>query len=403
MMKITFVAAALLFVLPASAQVPTVTDEIAFALTLHRRIAGSTNVMTSPYSLRQALGMAYIGAASKTRAQMARVLGAGPTFESDEKKRRESLGAADDPVTLKVANALFVKEGYTFLPRFIQTVTDTFAADVFIRKFGPKALAEINGWAQAATSGKIPVILDELNDADRAVLLSAVYFKGSWVTAFPKEKSEATRPGDATSGPLPETFHPTKGKPFSVKLMSVNGSFEYASAPGWQAVRLPYKGDRLAMIAVLPAADSSLAGFREKLNARMWRSLRDQLKNYQQGLVAIPKFTFSKTHEMKAPLGELGMTLPFDRVYADFSNMSKPANMREEIYISKVVHKAFVAVDEEGTEAAAVTAVVMSIKGTAVDLEAPFQFVADRPFLFVIEDIRSGTILFIGEVHDPRE
>ncbi|OGR96703.1 MAG: hypothetical protein A2V88_01630 [Elusimicrobia bacterium RBG_16_66_12] len=403
MNRTTAVAVALLCVLPAAAQAPAASDADVFALALHRRVAGGANVMTSPYSLRQALGMAYVGAAGQTRAEMARVLGAGPAFESDEKERRKSLEAANGPATLKVANALFLKEGYALLPLFIQTVRESFAADVFVRKFGPEAVAEINAWARKATNGKIPAILGELAEDDRAVLLNAVYFKGSWVTAFPKEKAGSVKRGRRSSGgPFPETFHPTKGKPFPVELMSVHESFAYAEAPGWQAVRLPYKGGRLAMIAVLPAADSSMASFRENLDAPVWRSLRSELLMPRQGLVAIPRFTFAETYEMKAPLGQLGMNLPFDRVRADFSKMSKPGDVREELYISKVVQKTFVAVDEEGTEAAAVTSVLMGVRGASMRRDEPFRFVANRPFLFVIEEVRSGTILFIGEVHDPR-
>ncbi len=398
-----YAVAALLFVLPAAAQAPAVPDATTFALALHRRVAGNTNVMTSPYSLRQALGMAYVGAAGETRSQMARVLGAGPAFEADEKSGRKSLEAANGPATLKVANALFVKEGYALLPGFIQAVRDAFGADVFVRKFGPAAVAEINAWAKAGTNGKIPKILDGLTEDARAVLLNAVYFKGSWVTEFPKEKSgpsKARRDG-ANGGPLPETFHPTKGKPFPVKLMSVNEEFAYAESPGvWQAVRLPYKGGRLAMIVVLPDAVSSSAAFREKLDAASWRNLRAELRT-RSGLVAIPKFTFSETHEMIAPLRKLGMTLPFDQARADFSSMSKPGDVREELYVGKVVQKTFVAVDEEGTEAAVITGVGLAV-GSSMKREVPFHFVANRPFLFVIEEIQSGTILFIGEVHDPQ-
>jgi serpin B len=402
MTKISFLAA-LLFALPAAAQAPAPSDATGFALALHRAVAGSGNVMTSPYSLREALGMAYVGSAGETRSQMARVLGAGSAFEADEKAGRKSLEAANGSATLKIANALFVKEGYVLLPRFLQTVKDVFAADVFVRPFGPAAVDEINRWASAATNGKIPTILGELKPDDRAVLLNAVYFKGSWVTAFPKVKSGGMKRDGVRGGPMPETFAPTKGKPFPLNLMSVNEKFQYVETPGaWQAVRLPYKGDRLAMIAVLPDASSSLAAFRAKLDAPMWGGLRAALAR-REGLVAIPKFKFAQTYQMIAPLKGMGMTLPFDSVNSDFSGTAKPASKDEELYISEVIQKTFVAVDEEGTEAAAVTAVIGAARGSAMHrVEEPFRFVANRPFLFVIEEVRSGEILFIGEVHDPR-
>ena len=386
--------------LPAAAQAPASSDATSFALNLHRRVAKDTNVMISPYSLRQALGMAYVGAAGETRAQMARALGAGPAFAAEEKDGRRQLASANGPVTLKIANALFLQKGYALLPAFLKTVRDTFGAEVFVRAFGPAAVAELNAWASAATNGKIPKILDKLDAGDRAVLLNAVYFKGNWATAFPKN---STRGGKRSGGAFPETFQPTGGKPFPIELMSVRDKFDYAEAPGaWAAVRLPYKGGRLAMIAVLPGEGVSIAAFRETLDARLWRRMRQEFESLH-GLVAIPKFKFDETHEMKEPLGKLGMLLPFDRAQADFSGMSKPGDARKELYISKVVQKTFVAVDEEGTEAAAVTSVVAAVRGSSMKRkERSFEFIANRPFLFVIEEIGSGTILFIGEVHDPR-
>lgn len=399
MKKIILAAAALSFAFPAPAQAPAASDPTAFALALHRRLAGGENIMTSPYSLRQALGMAYAGAAGGTRDEMARALSAGPAFIAEETALRRELASANGPAILKIGNALFVKEGYALLPSFLRTVKDAFSAEVFVRKFGPAALAEINSWCRAATNGKIPKILDRLEDDYRVVLLNAVYFKGKWETAFPKERTG--RRVKASGGPLEETFSPTNGKPFAVKLMSVNEKFRYAEAPGWKAVRLPYKGGRLAMIAVLPDEGSSMAGFREKLDAPLWGSLRGALRT-RSGLVAIPKFKFEQTYDMITPLKRLGMNLPFAPNGADFSNMSKPKDAKEELYLSKIVQKTFVAVDEEGTEAAAVTGVVAAARGSAASREEPFRFVANRPFLFVIEEIASGAILFIGEVHDPR-
>lgn len=390
-------AIVLLSVLPAVAQPPAASDATAFALGLHRRIADSENVMTSPYSLRQALGMAYVGAAGETREEMARIMGAGPAFESEEKALRASLNEARGPITLKIANAMFVKDGYALLPRFLEKVRDSFAAEVFVRKFDPAAVSEINAWAGAQTNGKIPTILRELKADDRAVLLNAVYFKGDWETAFPR--GERSR---YSGGPRQEVFHPTKGDPFPLKLMSIDKGFDYAETPEWQAVRLPYEGDRLAMVVVLPAAESSLAAFRAKLEVPVWDLLRKKLAR-RSGLVAMPKFKFDRSYDMKSFLTALGMHRAFDKAGSDFSAMSKPRDIREELYISQVLQKTFVAVDEEGTEAAAVAMGMMTARGSARrDEEKPFRLIADRPFLFVIEDVRSGTILFIGEVHDPR-
>lgn len=396
-------AAALSLVLPASAQAPASSDPTAFALALHRSLADGSNIMTSPYSLRQALGMAYAGAAGQTRDEMARTLSAGPAFLTEEAVTRRSLAAANGEATLKVANALFLKKGYDFLPAFLKTARESFGAEVFVREFGLAAIKELNSWVSASTNGRIPTIIKEFDKFDRAVLLNAVYFKGKWVHAFPKTESGQTkgRRGGARGGPLPETFHPAKAAAFPIKLMSVHETFEYAESEGRQAVRLPYKGGRMAMIVVLPAESSSLTAFRETLDSGTWRGLRSAFAS-RKGMVAIPRFTFEKTYGMGPPLKAMGMKLPFDQARADFSNMSRPSTMEEELHITRVVQKTFVAVDEEGTEAAAATAVIMGARGSSMRGPQPFRFVANRPFFFVIEDTLTKTILFIGEVQDPR-
>ncbi|MDD5628689.1 MAG: serpin family protein [Elusimicrobia bacterium] len=393
--------AALLLVLPASAQAPAASDATGFALALHRRLASGTNIMTSPYSLRQALGMAYAGAGGATKAEMARVLSAGPDFVAEERELRRSLDAANNEAVLKVANALFVKKGYELLPAFLRVVREDFGAEVFVREFGKAALAELNAWASKATMGRIPSILDKLDELDRAVLLNAVYFKGKWQHAFPKEKTLGGR-GAPAGGPYPEFFHPAKGEPFSLSLMSINEKFDYAEGAGYQAVRLPYKGGRLAMIVVLPAESSSLSAFRETLDSGSWRSLRASLAK-RSGMVAMPRFKFDKSVSLVPPLSAMGMRLAFDKGSADFSGMSRPRDRAEELFISRVLQKTFVEVNEEGTEAAAVTAVMMTARGAAMHrAPPPFRFVAKRPFFFVIEDLASGAILFLGEVQNPR-
>lgn len=389
---------AVLLAVPVAAQAPAASDPTAFALALHKRAAAArpgTNLMLSPYSARQAFGMALAGAAGKTRSEMAAVLGAGPSFEDEERAQREAM-AADKEVTLRIANALFLKEGYPFLKSYVDRVKAAFAAEVFVRAFGPATVNELNGWASKQTEGKIPTILKELGQGDRAVLLNAVYFKGKWRTAFPKK---AARSG----GPLPETFRPTGAKPYPLELMSVSDTFDYAETPGWQAVRLPYRGGRLAMLVVLPAEASSLGALRDGLDSAAWRDLRGALAR-RKGLAAIPRFKFEGDYDLIPPLKESGMRLAFDKERADFSGISKPGRREDELYLTKAVQKTFVAVDEEGTEAAAVTAVVAGVRGVAMhEGPPPFRFIANRPFLFAIEDARTGCILFLGEVHDPKK
>lgn len=376
-------------------------DPTAFALELHRSLAKGRNVMSSAYSARQALGMAYIGAGGATRAEMAAVLRAGNGFEETERALRARLDAADGEATLKVANAAFLKKGYEFLPEWVRRVRASFGAATFVRDFGPAALAEINVWAAKATNGKIREILSELDDGDRFVLLNAVYFKGKWLHAFPKAKADGAKRGRARGGPLPETFHMGGGKSFATSLMSVHESFDYLENADLQAVRLPYKGGKLALIAVLPSERSTLAKFRAGLDAGSWRALRAGLSR-RDGMVAMPKFKFENAMDLIPPLRALGMKLAFDSKRSDFSGLSRPKAKADELFISKVVQKTFVEVDEEGTEAAAVTAAVGAVRGSAGREDPSFRFVANRPFFFVIEELEQGSMLFVGEVHDPR-
>ena len=386
--------ALVLLALPSVAQVPMPSDSTAFALDLHRRVAKDENIMLSPYSVRQVMGMAYAGAGGETRAQLQKSLRAGLGFMEEEESLRKELTAPGE-AELRIANALFLKKGYPFLLDYVAKVRAAFGAEVFSRPFGDKTLQELNAWAKRATAGRIPTILKELKPDDRAVLLNAVYFKGKWVDAFPKTKMRK-------GGPYPTVFSPPGGAAFETKLMSLSEKFHYTETAQWQAVRLPYKGDRLALLAVLPDKSSSLGALRAGLTATSWRNMRAEL-GPRDGFVALPRFKFDNSMSLNEPLIAMGMPLAFDRKRADFSGMSRPPERRDELFLSRVVHKTYVAVGEEGTEAAAVTAGVMAVRGGAMREDEPFRFVADRPFLFAIEDIETGTILFLGEVHDPRE
>ncbi len=388
--------------IPAAASAGA-SDPTAFALDLNRRVADGGNVMTSGYSARQAMGLALIGAAGKTRAEMEAALRAGPDFAEAERVMRGILAGADGgEATLKIANALFIKKDYAVLPRWESAVKQDFAAAVFRREFGAEAVAEINSWASKSTNGRIPKIIDKLGEHDRAVLLNAVYFKGKWVHAFPKERTEGKRRGGSSGGPMPETFHLAGGKTYEEKLMSVHEGFDYTETAQWQAVRLPYKGNKLAMIVVLPSESSDLAKLRAGMDSAAWKALRAGL-DHRRGLVAMPKFTFENSTNLVGPLKAMGMNLAFDQWKSDFSGISKPKKKGEELYITQVVQKTFVKVDEEGTEAAAVTAGIAAARGSARQEPPPFRFVANRPFFFAIEDVAHGNMLFAGEVHDPRK
>lgn len=372
-------------------------DRAAFELGLYRQVAGASagneSVLVSPYSVRQAVGLAYLGSREATREAIARAIQAGPAedFARSEKAARGELLAADASIKLSIANGLFLKKGFPFRPAFVSSARDSFDAEIFEREFGPPALAELNGWVKTKTEGRIPSILNGFEPTDRGVLLNAVYFKGNWTKQFSKK---ATEPGD---------FHPAGVAPFKHPFMTQRGGFSYAETPDWQAVRLPYgKSRRLGMILVLPARESSLADWRKGLTGESWRLLRGALA-HREGLVKVPKFKFDATASLKEHLSSLGMSVAFDRMRADFRDMAEARTEADRLYISRVAHRAFIEVNEEGTEAAAATAVVMAAQGLEPeDDPPPFRFVADRPFFFAIEDERTGTLLFLGEQRRPK-
>jgi serpin B len=362
----------------------------AFALSLYLAVVGQSggkNVLISPYSVRQAVGMAYVGAHGQTRDDIGHALAAEsvPGFVAEEKKTRQSLSSADPKVRLDIANSFWLNKNVRYRASFIAAARSGFAADAFQREFNPATLKELNSWVANATSGRIPGILDHFDPNDVAVLIDAVYFKGAWQHRFDKA---STRPRE---------FHPLNGPSFQHPMMTHTDSYDYYENAKVQAVRMPYGSGRLAMIAVLPSKDSNLADFHAHLDSAAWSGLRSGMRG-RRGEVTFPRFRFDQSMELKSSLSALGMGIAFDQARADFQDM---VESHIPIHISKVLQKTFIAVDEEGTEAAAATAVVMHGKGM-MHAELPFRFVADRPFFFAIEDSQTGALLFVGSLQDPR-
>ena len=248
----------------------------------------------------------------------------------------------------------------------------------------PHVVNVINDWASDKTHGKITRIADGMIDPEttRLFLADAVYFKGKWSHPF-ETKNTKERP-----------FYLRSGDRKPVPMMTQTRSFGYVEEAGYQAVRLPYAGENLAMYVFLPVRDSSLGDLVGKLTGDMWERIRRQFKS-AEGTVVIPKLKVEYGIELKKPLESLGMKLAFDSGRADFSGIAA------HLYISAAIQKTFVDVNEEGTEATAVTGVAVAT--TALRLPSqPFEMVVDRPFLFLIEDRPTQTILFVGLVFDPK-
>ena len=351
----------------------------AFAFDFYRQIAVEKgNHFFSPASMHTAFSVLYEGARGETAEQLRGVFG----MAEDDAARHQAVSDAmsslnrDDPhATLEMANSLWLAEGLAPHARYVEIVRGTYAADIEPLDSDIKVAADrINGWAAEKTRDKIPKVLlpDDLTDA-LAVILNAIYFKGTWEVQFDPAD---TRPRDFDTG----------NGTVQADMMHVDTTFDYAEYNGTQILRMPYVGDRLSMLVVLPPGHDGMAALEESLTAEMLEEWRHGMHDTEI-TVSIPKFETKTHYDLIPKLKDLGITLIFDG--GDLSGISDA-----DMFVTKAVQDAYVNVNEEGTEAAAVTTIVMA------DSE-PLTFTADRPFLFFIQDDESGTILFMGKITVP--
>lgn len=368
-----------------------------FALDLHRAAArDGENVVFSPFSVSIALGMTWAGARTETEAQMARALhfdlpqsrlhAAFNALDQDLARRAARAATAESPrpFRFRVANALWGQRGYAFLPTFLDALAENYGAGMRITDFAadaPGARRAINAWVSDQTERRIPELLPEgIPSADTAlVLTNAVYFNAGWLRTFPA--------GQTTLGP----FARAAGGPVGVSFMNQVARLPYAAGDGWQAVELAYQGEFASMLVVVPAEGRFAEverGLTADVLATVSRSLQDHIVT-----LALPRYSFRTKVMLADALGTMGMPLAFSAGAADFSGMDGTRRL----YLRHVVHEGWIAVDEYGTEAAGATAVVAE----PVSAPPPATLRADRPFLFVIRDRTTGTVLFLGRVMDP--
>ncbi|BAU13497.1 proteinase inhibitor I4 serpin [Leptolyngbya sp. NIES-3755] len=345
---------------------------------------GKENVFVSPSSVAIALSMAYNGANGETKSAMARALEfQGMTLEEVNQAHRNlkaALEKADPKVQLSIANSLWARQGVSFNPGFLDRNAKFYDAKVTSLNFDqPAAVEEINGWVKESTNGKISKIVDRINPDDVMFLMNAIYFKGKWAHEFDKGNTE-NRP-----------FTLFNGSKKQVPLMKRQGNYRYLETNQFQAISLPYGDERLSMYVFLPK--SNLATFQKSLTAQNWQTWMKQF-SAREGQIQLPRFKMDYDVELKEALSALGMGIAFDNA-ADFSGLSKGTTK-----IDQVKHKTFVEVNEEGTEAAAVTSV--GIVATSIRVqEEPFRMIVDRPFFSAIRDNQTGEILFMGSIVNP--
>jgi len=360
-----------------------------FALDLYSRLkAVPGNVFVSPYSVSTCLTLAYGGARGETAAQMGKVLHlpeGEPHSAFGELQRQMTEAVKPMGAQLDMANALWVQQGHSFNSAFIEMAQNQYRANtrqVDFRTQAEVAAGELNKWVSEKTRGKIERVLSQgnLTPLTRLVLVNAIYFKGNWVTRF--EKSETQD----------QYFHLANGSSIMTPLMHHFQEAKYMAAQTFQAVELPYLGNETSMVILLPRQVNGLSQLEQVLSLQLLTTVFSRL-NRQEIELFLPRFTLDSQFDLKAVLGGLGMPDAFG-AKGDFSGIEAG----QPLWISGVFHHAWVEVNEQGTEAAAATAIPAE-SSAAHSLRAVFR--ADRPFLFLIRDLRSGSLLFIGRLSVP--
>lgn len=375
----------------AAAVEPIVTGNTQLAFDLYTHLKDTKgNLFFSPYSISTALAMVYAGAEGRTQRQMAQTLHfdrAGDSFHTQYGSlidRLNEQGRKGD-YQLLVADALWLQQDYDFLQDFLDTVSAHYEAalrQVDFVNAAEAARQTINEWTAEKTQGKIQYLIPQgaLDTLTRLVLTNAIYFKGNWAAQFDKAQTKE----------LP--FYVTSDKTVTVPLMFQKEKFRYAQTDTLQLLELPYAGGDLSMLVLLPVEKDGLNELEKQLTAKNLTAWQKQMQK-KEVRVFLPRFTMTSRFGLKPVLSQMGMPVVFsDR--ADFSGIT---DIRE-LAITDVIHKAYVQVNEEGTEAAAATGIVVGI--TAVPAQPPV-FRADHPFVFLIKDNATGSILFIGRVMNP--
>jgi serpin B len=363
-----------------------------FAMALCPRLGeANKNLFFSPFSISAALTMTYAGARGNTAAQMAETL----HFDTDGAGSVEAFGklsaalkgsGRDKGSRLAIANALWAQQGYQFLPDYLQLVSDNLQgklAELDFRKDPEAARGTINRWVEGETKSKIKDLLPTgvLDAYTRLVLTNAVYFKGTWANAFDAKRTK------------PDQFTLMNGSRVQVPMMQRHIHCEYLQSDGIQVLALPYEGGDLSMVVLLPSDPAGLAQLEKSLNLDRLEAWSAKLQKRDVS-VLLPKFSITTpSYRMRPVLEILGMPDAFGQK-ADFSGMSG----KQDLFLQEVFHKAFVDVNEKGTEAAAATGAVVALRSSPAPLP---EFRADHPFLFLIRHNPTGCILFMGRLVKP--
>jgi serpin B len=363
-----------------------------FSLDLYGKLRAKEegNIFFSPSSISTALSMTYAGARGKTAGEMKKTL----CYTLDDAEHHKAMGGLARNLSkdkqgckVSIANALWGQKGYEFLAEFLDKCRKNYDSglnEVDFKNATEEARQTINAWVEDKTNDKIKDLIKPglLNPMTRLVLTNAIHFKGTWKKQFKEADTKK------------EKFHLTAAKSEDADMMyQKEQMLNYHRGDGFQAVELPYSGEDVSMVIFLPDKVDGLADFEKKLTGDNYGKWIAKLYKHKVDILAIPRFKMTCEFGLGETLKEMGIPTAFGPA-ADFSGMTGD----RDLFISEVVHKAFVDVNEEGTEAAAATAVVMEGKSARPRRTI---FRADHPFLFVIRDTKTGTIMFMGRVLSP--
>lgn len=381
---------------PASDLAELVSGNTRFAVDLYQALRQKGgNLFYSPFSISAALAMTYAGARGETESQMADTLrftlsqtSLHPAFNSLDLalaiRGEGAKGKDGEGFRLKIANALWGQKDYQFMADFLDVLAENYGAGMRLLDFASQpepSRITINDWVEDQTEGRIKDAIKQgvIDGMTRLVLTNAIYFNAAWLHAF-DEKSTADG-----------QFHLLDGSQVTAPMMHQTESFGYTTGDGYVAVELPYDGEDLSMVILLPD-EGNLQALEDSLSAELLATVLGGLDN-QQVALTMPRFEFKSEFGLGATLAAMGMPVAFSGE-ADFSGMTG----NRDLQIAEVLHQAFVSVDESGTEAAAATEVVMRVTAGP---ERPVQVMLDRPFVFLIRDVETDTVLFAGRVVNP--
>jgi serine protease inhibitor len=356
----------------------------------------SGNVVLSPVSAALNLSMVLNGADGRTRQEMLAALSLrGSEVGAINAANAQLIKMIRTPaksITLSVADSLWVDSRRAMLrPDYMKRMQAWYEAEMADLDFSdPNATRRINSWASKETSGKIRKVVDRINPAALVLLLNAVYFKGQWTHKFDKANTQQ------------RDFTLDSGLTKQVPRMAQSGRFDYFESPRMQAIRLPFGDGELVMEVLLPAKSSSLRALEAQLTPEHWKDWQGHYA-LRAGTIELPRFELKSNYPLNRALQALGMKRAFDPDRAELADMLSPGSGQpdaERSSISSVLQSTYWKVDEEGSEAAAVTTTRITAT-IARPAEQPFQMIVDRPFFCAIQDQRSGALLFVGAIYDP--